>query len=406
MLTSQSFPTALHAILAVAYAERPDMDKDWDVSAPPSLRQGAHYRHTLAAQQAVFDATHHGTDSRGFFDVTRAILLLCFKQYGVGDVFESYLSNSSAIRACIGLNLNKERPRAAVAEEEIMQQTLLPRIADTSMVSFQPRDALEVEEVRRTMLIALTADRMCCATTLWPCTLPDEDYTASLPRTTLKEFLESTFTDEVMARPPLYLNSADFFSREARDAVEMLFKGTVLIGKCAELISRLPRNATKDYVSSLPTFQRLESFMTAFQLGTGTLLNPHGEPCSNMVGALGIWLTSPQSLRMYDSAIIGVAFIPFACTLTLHEPFATLSEESDALCRGACRSVIAILRVSALDGPRFFVFAFCSHPFAARLNTCRDLHWSTGHCLCSHLCTHGQEPYPTARIAVLEVDCT
>ncbi|MBT1664062.1 hypothetical protein KK475_28670, partial [Klebsiella pneumoniae] len=83
-------------MLATAYAQRPDLDESLDPSLPASNRVGAHYRHTLAAQQAFFQSMHHGASSRAFFDSTRAMLLLCQKQYGMGDLVESYMSNSTA----------------------------------------------------------------------------------------------------------------------------------------------------------------------------------------------------------------------------------------------------------------------------------------------------------------------
>jgi len=350
----KSLLPAIHTLLAIAYAQRPDLDETLDQNCPANARVGAHYRHTLAAQKSIFEATHHGETSGRFFDVTRALILLCFKQYGSADVLESYLSNSSSIRACISLNLNKDSNSVAMSEQQLLQQILQPRITDTSFMAIKPRDAVEAEEVRRTMLVAYASDRMCCATTLWPGTLSEEDYTTSLPRTTLKEFIEGSFGEEIMNRPPRHLNSHDFFTLKAADAEQMMFKGTVILGKCAELICRLPRDASKEYIASMPGFQRLESYITSLQLSVNAIINPTGglgigntnNKNNNSVGALSVWLISDRKCHFYDGVIIASSSLPHACTLTLHEPFANLSEESEAVCRGACRSVIAILRVS------------------------------------------------------------
>jgi hypothetical protein len=343
-------PSAIHAILAMAYLERPDVDESIDPAVPANARVGVHYMHTLAAQKSVFDAIHNGDSSGHFFDVARALMLLCIKQYGSGDVLESYMSNSSAIRACISLNLNKEGSSAATNEQQLLQQSLLPRIADTSFMMITPRDAVEAEEIRRAMVVAYSIDRTCIATTLWPGAMAEEDYTASLPRTTLKEFLEGNFGEEIMSRTPRYLNSPSFFTSQAPDAEQLLFKGTSILGKCAEFISRLPRDATKDYIASLPSFQRLENLVTVLQLSTTAQINSlGGGQSNNSVSALSIWLSSDRtSSNVYDGIIAGSATLPYVCTLTLHEPFATLSQESEAVCKGACRSVIAILRVSIL----------------------------------------------------------
>lgn len=329
----------------MAYAERPDLDSTL-AEGPAHARVGAHYRHTLAAQQAVFESMHLGASRIWFFDVARAILLLCCKQYGFGDLFESFMSNSAAMRACIGLNLNKEAFNTSMVEQELIHPTLLPRITDGSIMQIKPKDAVEAEEVRRTMLAAFACDRTCCATTLWPGTLSEEDYATSLPRTTLKEFLEGTFTNEVMNRPARYLNNPDFYTGQSLDADQMMLKGSVLLGQCAQLISRLPRNATKEFISAMPSYQRLESYITSLQLNNTALAASTTGISSNRssVAALSIWLTTNHSLHLYDGILISSTCIPFACTLTLHEPFANLSEESEAACRGASRSIIAIIR--------------------------------------------------------------
>jgi hypothetical protein len=55
---------------------------------------------------------------------------------------------------------------------------------------------------------------------------------------------------------------------------------------------------------------------------------------------------SNRESTFYDGVIIGSLCLPHACTLILHEPIANLSQESEARCRGACRSIITLLRVS------------------------------------------------------------
>lgn len=333
-------------MLAMTYAQRPDLDDTIDHTKPASNRAGAHYRHTLAAQQAFFQSMHHGASSRVFFDSTRAMLMLCLKQYGFGDLLESYMSNATAMRACIGLNINRDITSTNMTGEQLLQQTLLPRITDGSLVAMTPRDAIEAEEIRRTMLTAFVCDRACCATTLWPVTIAEEDYTMSLPRTTLLEFLDGSFGDAIMSRPAKFITNADFFSKPGIDAEQMLYKGVIILGKCAELICRLPRNASKEYITNMPTFQKMESYIAALQLNTAAFANPSGGITGNSVGALSVYLTSDRSSRLYDGVLICSTFISYGCTLTLHEPFTNLNQESEAMCRGASRSMIAILRVS------------------------------------------------------------
>ncbi|UZJ54599.1 hypothetical protein CBS101457_003919 [Exobasidium rhododendri] len=360
-------PSAIHAILAMAYAERPDLDDSLDQTSLANARVGAHYMHAQAAQKYVSEAIHFGESSAHYFDVTRALMLLCVKQYGAGDVLESYMSNAASIRACISMNLNKEVNAIATNEHQLMQQNLRPRITDASFMTITPRDAVEAEEVRRTMSVAYTVDRTCCASTLWPGTLCEEDYTASLPRTTIVEFLEGSFSEEIMNRPARYLNSPDFFTHQTPNAEELYIKGTAILGKCAEFLSRLPRDATKDYIVSLASFQRLENSITILQLSMTALINSIGGPPSNSLSALSIWLMSDRSTpRSYDVIIVGTATLPHACSLTLHEPFANISQESEAICKGACRSVIAILRLCSSNGEpelarlhAFFIFV-CS----------------------------------------------
>lgn len=339
---------AIHIILALAYAERPDLD-DSLTEGPADARKGAHYRHSLAAQYAIFQALHLHDSRRRFFDIARTLILLCFKQYAFGDLWESYMSNASAMRGCIALNLNKEAPNESLMERQLLNQTLLPRITDGSFMQMKPKDAIEAEELRRTMMMAFACDRSCCATTLWPASLADEDYTTSMPRTTLEEFTKGIFTKEIMDRPPRYLNNHDFYTSQAVDADQLVFRGSVILGKCAELISRLPRDATKDYISSLPNFQKLENYITTLQLSNSSYAASlvRMPSTQNSMAAFSLWLTMDRhASRFCDTSLITSTCLPYACTLTLHEPFANLSEESEAACRSASRSIINIIRVS------------------------------------------------------------
>lgn len=366
----------LHMICAFAYADRPDLD-DSLPEGPANSRQGAHYRHTIAAQQGIFEATHHGSNSRGYFDITRVLLLLCRKQYAFGDIWEGFLTCSTALRNCIALKLNKEEPSASEQEQHYYQK-VGPRITDGSVMQFKPKDDVELEEIRRTMMLAFIADRNGAAFTLWPNSMAEEYYTMSLPRTTLQEFLEGKFTKEVMDRPPRYFHDSDLYTAQAADADQLVLKGSALFAKCAEVITQLPRDASKEYLNSLPVYQRLESYITTLQINNASVAATKGGlPSSrNSMASFSQWLTRDRSANKYDDALISTTLIPYVCTLTLHEPFTNTSEESEASCRGATRNIIAVLRVSvalnfkAKESLGLTSLASCRYAWQMRKTSC------------------------------------
>jgi hypothetical protein len=251
------------------------------------------------------------------------------------------------MRNCIALKLNKEDLATSEQERQFYQKNG-PRITDGSVMQMKPRDDVELEEIRRTMMLAFIADRNGAAFTLWPNSVAEEHYTRSLPRSTLQEFHEGNFSKEVMNRPPRYIHDVDMYTAQAADADQLILKGSCLFAKCGEVVIQLPRDATKEYLNSLPVYQKLESCITTLQINNASVAAAKGGLASsrNSMASFSQWLTRDRSANKYDDALISTTLLPYVCTLTLHEPFTGMSEESEAACRGATRNIITVLRVS------------------------------------------------------------
>lgn len=346
-------------MVALAYSARPELE-----TSPPTCRSGAHYRHTAAARHYIAAAVHNGTKNHSL-DVVRASLMLVFKLYGMGDQMESYLASTQAVRFAITINANRDVPSKEELQRQQLQLMLLqPRITDGSIMQVNPRDEIEAEEVRRTMLLTFAVDRVSISATLWPGSLSEEDYTAELPRATLQEFVQ-TSTENVKDQAwvhrhnSLSLQSPDFFSRPAADTEQFYFKGCVLMGRSAQFIFRLPRFATPNFITSSSRFQQLESWIAALHLESyevckkaladigpkhSTMHQNMGQKADSALSSF-LLVTSGES-HLYKEVVIASSLMPYACTLTLHEPIANLDTESEAICAAATRGVVNVLRVS------------------------------------------------------------
>lgn len=357
---------ALHIIVALAYASRPEIDEEVSGGRKPTERSGAHYRHFAAASQSLFHS-FHCDKLKTPLDLVRASLLLVSKLYGQGDQLESYLASAQAARLCVSLNLNRDVPSRAEQQLQQLQYLLMqPRITDNSIIRPEPSDAIEAEELRRTMLLMFAIDRTTIAATLWPSALVEEDYTAELPRATFQEFISTTtnniHTQEwVNRRNTLSIHSHDFFSRRTMDAEQFFFKLTVLLGRCAQYVSRLSRTATPTQIVSAPRFQQLENWIAAMHLESYEVANQSlkGEKTSSSPASWSTRKADSSALTAYllnstansaisKNLIVTPALLPYACTLTLHEPLASLSSESEERCKAATRGAINVLRLCAL----------------------------------------------------------
>lgn len=362
---------ALHIIVSLAYAARPDIDEEV-TGEKPTARSGAHYRHLAAAQHGLTFVIH--TDCKvNTLDLVRTSLLSALKTYGQGDQLESYLASAQAARLCISVNMNRDVPSRAEQQMQQLQYLLMqPRITDASIIRPEPSDEIEAEEVRRTMLLMFAVDRTSLAATLWPGALVEEDYTAEMPRATFEEFITTT-TSNVNAqawpqrRNTLSLQSHDFFSRRALDAEQFFFKVTILLGRCAHYVSRLSRTATPDQIVSAARFQQLESWIATQHLESydvASMAAKSSPPTSGMnginapssaawasrksEGSLAAYLMASSRSDIRKGMIVTASMVPYACTLTLHEPLANLSQESEARCKAGTRGAIGVLRLCAM----------------------------------------------------------
>lgn len=364
----QNYPqsAALHIIVALAYASRPEIDEEISGNHKPTERSGAHYRHFAAASQSLLHS-FHCDKLKTPLDLVRASLLLVSKLYGQGDQLESYLASAQAARLCVALNLNRDVPTRAEQQLQQLQYLLMqPRITDTSIIRPEPSDEIEAEELRRTMLLMFAIDRTSIAGTLWPGNLTEEDYTAELPRATFQEFISTTtnnmHTQEwVGRRNTLSIHSHDFFSRRTMDAEQFFFKLTVLLGRCAQYVSRISRTATPTQIISAPRFQQLENWIAAMHLESYEVAN-QALKASTTSSSPASWsarkadssaltaylLNSSGNQTMSKNMVVTPALLPYACTLTLHEPLAALSSESEERCKAATRGAINVLRLCAL----------------------------------------------------------
>lgn len=362
----QNYPqsAALHIIVALAYASRPEIDEEISGGRKPTERSGAHYRHFAASSQSLLHS-FHCDKLKTPLDLVRASLLLVSKLYGQGDQLESYLASAQAARLCVALNLNRDVPTRAEQQMQQLQYLLMqPRITDTSIIRPEPSDEIEAEELRRTMLLMFAIDRTSIAGTLWPGNLTEEDYTAELPRATFQEFISTTtnnmHTQEwVGRRNTLSIHSHDFFSRRTMDAEQFFFKLTVLLGRCAQYVSRISRTATPTQIVSAPRFQQLENWIAAMHLESYEVANQALKVSSSSPAAWSARKADSSALTAYllnasgnqtmsKNMVVTPALLPYACTLTLHEPLAALSSESEERCKAATRGAINVLRLCAL----------------------------------------------------------
>lgn len=354
MLTA--FLLALHALVSIGYAARPDLDQA-ATGEPPKVHSGAHYRHYVAADAAV----RRGMRTRAggnALDVARASLLLVYKSYGQGDHVESYICCATAMRFCIMLNLNLEIEQDPKGQLRIPM--VEPYITHRSVFRGDPRDEIEAEEMRRTMLIAFLVDRTSAIATLWPTMLCEEDYTAELPRATMHEFVTTTTTNlHSQSWTRQYnasaIHDSTILLQPAVDVEQFLFKSNVLLGRCALHVSRISRRATADQITSSFQFQQLESWIASVQLeaqDVPKLLSTAGAKSGVISGQVYRSLTEVLSAKGEPSlrklgVLIAFTF-PHACTLTLHEPIANLDLESAARCAAATHEIITALRSCAL----------------------------------------------------------
>lgn len=225
------------------------------------------------------------------------------------------------------------------------------------------------------MVFMFAIDRTTIVATLWPGALIEDDYTAELPRATFDEFLDSTTQNLssqkwTQRRTGLTLQSHDFFSRRAIDAEQFFLKAIILLGRCALYVSRLPRTASTEQIVSATRFQQLESWIASLHLESYEIANMAAKSPAGVANAAsqnagsptgGMWAPrkSEGSLAAYLMAsgrsdiirkayIITSSIIPYACTLTLHEPLAGLSSESETRCQAATRGAINVLRLCAV----------------------------------------------------------
>ncbi|CEH13010.1 hypothetical protein CBOM_00957 [Ceraceosorus bombacis] len=124
------------------------------------------------------------------------------------------------------------------------------------------------------------------------------------------------------------------------DAVILLIKGFMMVGRCGALLARLPRIATVE-----------------------DLLTSEFDTLSNSVGAFA--MSFPPNLSSYlstkpdgqlDAVLITAHALPHCATLLLHDPMALCRSESFAICRAACSAVLAILRMLAATGTNLALF--------------------------------------------------
>ncbi|PWN45958.1 hypothetical protein IE81DRAFT_131944 [Ceraceosorus guamensis] len=340
-------PSALHAMFALSYTLRPDLDpvaQSRQANAQPLAgshgaqksiydihrsRGGSADYHTARCQHHIFHGTFHGGN---LYDIARAACLLCNKKYACGDLLEAWMHAGHSTRLMVALNINRERSRSTPSLGQPIEITRM-------IVNASPKDWVEEEERRRAMFSVLATDRSAAATTLWASSLAEADVDCDLPVLPHDAFLSSDMTGYDYSRRQ-NCHSDDFLTGGHHDAVILLIKGFMMVGRCGALLARLPRIATVE-----------------------DLLTSEFDTLSNSVGAFA--MSFPPNLSSYlstkpdgqlDPVLITAHALPHCATLLLHDPLALCRSESFAMCRAACSAVLAILRMLAATSTNLALF--------------------------------------------------
>lgn len=351
----RDFPhrSVLHVFVGLAYAARPQLS---------SSSEEAHRQHCAAAHEYIRSATQEGLINNPL-DTVRASLLLVMKLYGQGDLLQSYVACAEAIRLCLILNLHQD---PASREEENSAEIffpLKPFIANRSFVRLNSQDCVEQEEARRTMLLAFRMDRMCTIVTLWPTNLNEREYKADLPHFSLSKFLSLSSTTPAIEESTSFgsptntfkLQNSDLLDVATGDLEQFLWKGGLVLGRCAEHSASLPEHSRADEIKSTGSFIQMETSIALLQLGIHQMNDLNISPFQVnpaqkvIVGQSLSSILSSQSLTKSGKGMISVAhMLPHACNLMLHDPLSDLSQESRETCNAAVREIIRILRLIAL----------------------------------------------------------
>ncbi|PWN31935.1 uncharacterized protein FA14DRAFT_83129 [Meira miltonrushii] len=344
------YVTVLHVFVGLAYAARP---------SSPSSSEEAHRQHCAAAHEHIRSATQEGLTNNPL-DIVRASLLLVTKLYGQGDLLQSYVSCAEAIRLCLILNLHQDPASRGEDTSGELFFPLKPFIANRSVIRLNFQDCLEQEEARRTMLLAFMMDRMSTIVTLWPTNLNERDFKSDLPHHQLSKYLSLCpgIEDPTPLNAPtntFKLQDLDLLNVATGDLEQFLYKGGILLGRCAEHAASLPEHSSAEEIKSAGLFIQMEASIALLQLGVHQMNDLNKSPLQvkasqdAVIGQSLPSILSSQSITKFGKGMISVAhMLPHACNLMLHDPLSDLSQESREICNAAVQEIIRILRLIAL----------------------------------------------------------
>lgn len=165
---SPHFPSSavLHAIFAMAYALRPDMDPaSMSLLEAHSDREPTNEESTMVSTKYHCErARHHiqrvSAKDKNLLSVCKAAIILTNIKYGFGDVFEAWIDSGIAVKLAVALSLNRGTQTSKRESDkgcaELFSGTVLPPAANW----------VEQEERRRVMFFAFVTWVYCWVASL------------------------------------------------------------------------------------------------------------------------------------------------------------------------------------------------------------------------------------------------
>ena len=323
----------LHAIFAIGYALRPDLDPanlsylatqmGRGTSNDESGMASCKY-HCERAREHISKANGQGHD---LLSACKAAIIITSIKFGVGDIFEAWVCSGMATKMAIAMALNRGKEDGELtmnkAKVDIFWGSLLA----------PPANWIEEEERRRVMFLAFVTDQAGAASLLWNSSLKESDIISELPMCGMHDFEQANRAGAPVDGTGQTLQSPNLFTEHRYDSFNTMIKGVLLIGRCGDFISHLPFAATEDHVK-VPHWYRLNNLITSFSSSL-----PFGS------------ITADQAGGRFDSSRLLTTIAIHTCTLQLHEPLARLDENSLNMCRAACTGITNLLRVSSTCPP-------------------------------------------------------
>lgn len=275
---------------------------------PFSLQQAAH------GKDAVLDGLNTGNR---LFDVVRAMIILSRVFIDDTRMLECWTYCGLVSRMILPLGLNVR------SAELSLKSVMLPPAAD----------ALEREERRVVVWMAMYHDTVASAASGWGTSLALDELTVPLP-VSKRDFDEG---NENMEPNPQDLESLDLYIKHpVPDALVMALKASVLLNRVNKFARKWKNRRMRDNDDLdgmlRPEFRELANAIACLQMSfPPTLTNP----------------TTFDDRGMLDVDLVSAHVLPHTAIICLYEPFADVTDPNDQPARrilNAARSVINVIQ--------------------------------------------------------------